>query len=76
MWLRPVVTIFWHSVTCVRFAQSVKLRDEAEKRCEMYAGELKALESSIDARVSDYQNEARIKTFELDRLQVRHLAKR
>nr|CAB3264851.1 progesterone-induced-blocking factor 1-like [Phallusia mammillata] len=52
--------------------QMTKLRDEAEKRCEVYSNELKLLESSIDSRLSDYQNEARIKTFELDRLQLVH----
>ena len=50
----------------------MKARDDAEKRCELYKDELRTLESNLDGRVSDYQNEARIKTFELDRLQVKY----
>ncbi|XP_076799951.1 progesterone-induced-blocking factor 1-like [Clavelina lepadiformis] len=52
--------------------QLSKLRDDAEKRCEIFSAELRALESTVDARVSDFQNEAQMKTFELDRLQLVH----
>ncbi|XP_039272489.2 progesterone-induced-blocking factor 1-like [Styela clava] len=50
--------------------QAVKFRDEAEKRSEKYLSELRALEASVDSRISDFQNEARTKSFELDRLQL------
>jgi len=52
--------------------QLMKVRDDAEKRCELYKEELRTLESSLESRISDYQNEARVKTFELDRLQLIH----
>jgi len=48
----------------------LKQKEDSEKRCEIFSAELRALESSIDSRISDFQNEARVKTFELDRLQV------
>ena len=52
------------------YFQLFKQKEDAEKRCEIFSAELRALESTIDSRISDFQNEARVKTFELDRLQV------
>ncbi|XP_078484592.1 progesterone-induced-blocking factor 1-like [Ciona intestinalis] len=52
--------------------QLMKQRDEAEHRCSLLTEELRHLEATIDSRLSDFQNEARVKTFELDRLQLIH----
>uniref|UniRef100_H2YHU6 Progesterone immunomodulatory binding factor 1 n=1 Tax=Ciona savignyi TaxID=51511 RepID=H2YHU6_CIOSA len=45
---------------------------DPEQRCSMLTEELRHLEASIDGRLSEFQNEARVKTFELDRLQLIH----
>lgn len=47
-----------------------KARDEAEKRSENYLLELRSLETSIDSRITEFRNDARTKSMELDRLQV------
>uniref|UniRef100_F6VHE0 Progesterone immunomodulatory binding factor 1 n=1 Tax=Ciona intestinalis TaxID=7719 RepID=F6VHE0_CIOIN len=52
--------------------QIMKQRDEAEHRCSLLTEELRHLEATIDSRLSEFQNEARVKTFELDRLQLIH----
>jgi len=51
---------------------AIRLRDDAEKRNEVYSNEIRMLESQVESRISEIHNTAQIKTFELDRLHLVH----